>query len=104
MSELTRHGSTVFTSMPSQRWKLEKKYTSVAAKNIEELRAKYEVMGNVWLLAQLRQPGRSVFSDLEPTTFQKCPEATSRQAGFQPAQRSPGQVALTTELGALLVL
>ena len=72
VSELTRHGSTVFTSMPSQRWKLEKKYTSVAAKNIEELRAKYEVMGNVWLLAQLRQPGRSVFSDLEPTTFQKC--------------------------------
>ena len=48
-----------------------KRYSSVAPKNIEELRAKYEVMSNMWLLAQLRQPGRSVFADLEPTTFQK---------------------------------
>ena len=43
----------------------------MAPKNFEELRAKYEVMGNMWLLAQLRQPGRSVFTDLEPSTFQK---------------------------------
>ena len=42
-----------------------KRYSSVAPKNIEELRAKYEVMSNMWLLAQLRQPGRSVFADLE---------------------------------------
>ena len=48
-----------------------KRYSSVAPKNFEELRLKYEVMGNMWLLAQLRQPGRSVFADLEPNTFQK---------------------------------
>ena len=45
-----------------------KRYSSVAPKNFEELRLKYEVMGNMWLLAQLRQPG---FADLEPNTFQK---------------------------------
>ena len=39
--------------------------------NIEELRSKYEVMSNMWLLAQLRQPGRPLFSDLQPTTFQR---------------------------------
>ena len=45
-----------------------KKCSIIVAKNIEELRTKYEVMGHMWLLAQLRQPARSVFSDLEPTT------------------------------------
>ena len=43
---------------------------SVAPRSLE-LRAKYDVMGNMSLLAQLHQPGRSVFADLEPSTFQK---------------------------------
>ena len=48
-----------------------RRYFGSAPKNTEELRAKYEVMSNMWLLAQLRQPGRSLFSDLQPTTFQR---------------------------------
>ena len=48
-----------------------RRYTGTAPKNSEELRAKYEVMSNMWLLAQLRQPGRSLFSDLQPTTFSR---------------------------------
>ena len=48
-----------------------RRYTGTAPKNTEELRAKYEVMSNMWLLAQLRQPGRSLFSDLQPTTFSR---------------------------------
>ena len=47
------------------------RYTGTAPKNTEELRPKYEVMSNMWLLAQLRQPGRSLFSDLQPTTFSR---------------------------------
>ena len=61
-----------FTSISAQlTLQTRKRYSSVAPKNFKELRAKNEVMANMWLLAQLRQPGRSVFSDLEPTTFQK---------------------------------
>ena len=48
-----------------------RRYVGTAPRNIEELRSKYEVMSNMWLLAQLRQPGRSLFSDLQPTTFQR---------------------------------
>ena len=48
-----------------------RRYTGAAPKNTVELRAKYEVMSNMWLLAQLRQPGRSLFSDLQPTTFSR---------------------------------
>ena len=35
----------------------------------EQLRAKYTVLQNMWLLAQLRQPGRSIFRDLTRRTF-----------------------------------
>ena len=37
--------------------------------NQEQLRAKYTVLQNMWLLAQLRQPGRSIFKDLTKSTF-----------------------------------
>ena len=48
-----------------------RRYTGTAPKNTEELRAKYKVMSNMWLLAQLRQPGRSLLSDLQRTTFSR---------------------------------
>ena len=37
--------------------------------NPEELRQKYKVMTHCWLLAQMRQPGRHLYSDLTRTTF-----------------------------------
>ena len=40
-----------------------RRYVGTAPRNIEELRSKYEVMSNMWLLAQLRQPGRSLRMD-----------------------------------------
>ena len=46
-----------------------RKYTSSNPKDIEELRAKYDVMSNLWLLAQMRQPGRVLYADLSPNTF-----------------------------------
>ena len=33
-------------------------------RDIEQLRANFSVMENMWLLAQLRQPGRAIFGDL----------------------------------------
>ena len=60
-----QYGMHLNAQLTLQTWK---KYSNVAPKNIEELRAKHQVM---WLLAQFRQPGLSVFSDLEPTSFQK---------------------------------
>ena len=89
--------------MPSPHCKPGKS-TPVLPARTEEFRAKYEVMGYMWPLAQLRQPGRTVFSDLERSTFQKFLKQLPRQAGFQFTQRNPRYPALTTVLGALLVL
>ena len=46
-----------------------RRYTSTEPKDIEELRAKYDLLSNCWLLGQQRQPGRSIYADLSPTTF-----------------------------------
>ena len=45
-----------------------RKYISSAPTSTAELRDKYAIMGNMWLLAQLRQPGRHLCSDLTPHT------------------------------------
>ena len=37
--------------------------------DLESLRTKYRVMTNLWLLAQLRQPGRQLYADLTKDTF-----------------------------------
>ena len=37
--------------------------------NFEELRIKYKVMSHMWLLSQMRQPGRHLVADLTDRTF-----------------------------------
>ena len=46
-----------------------KKYMSTMPTNTESLRTKYRIMTNLWLLAQLRQPGRPLYADLTKDTF-----------------------------------
>ena len=46
-----------------------RKYTSSNPKDVEQLRAKYDVMSNLWLLAQTRQRERALCADLSPLTF-----------------------------------
>ena len=46
-----------------------RRFSSVEAANQEQLRAKFTVLQNMWLSAQLRQPGRSIFRDLTRSTF-----------------------------------
>ena len=61
-----QYGMRLDGKLTLQTWR---KSTSVEAANHEQLRAKYTVLQNMWLLAQLRQPGRSIFRDLTKTTF-----------------------------------
>ena len=46
-----------------------RRYSSTMPKNIEELRQKYDVLSNGWLLGQQRQPGRALYSDVDSSTF-----------------------------------
>ena len=46
-----------------------KRYISRIPTDPESLRTKYRVMTNLWLLAQLRQPGRQLYADLAKDTF-----------------------------------
>ena len=46
-----------------------KRYISRMPTDPESLRTKYRVMTNLWLLAQLRQPGRQLHADLSKDTF-----------------------------------
>ena len=62
---LSTHSMTVAT----RRW-----YPSSMPRNTEELRATYQVMSNMWLLSQMRQPGRHLFIDFDDTTWPKLHE------------------------------
>ena len=41
-----------------------RRYIASMPANFEELRIKYKVMSHMWLLSQMRQPGRHLFADL----------------------------------------
>ena len=41
----------------------------VDAQTVEQLRTKYQVLSNMWLLAKLRQPGRTLCRDLDERTW-----------------------------------
>ena len=53
-----------------------RRYSSTLPKNLEELRQKYDVLSNCWLLGQQRQPGRALYSDVDSSTFPAHPERT----------------------------
>ena len=46
-----------------------RRYIASMPANFEELRIKYKVMSHMWLLSQMRQPGRHLFADLTDRTF-----------------------------------
>ena len=76
-----------------------RRYTGTGPKNTEELRAKYVVMSNMWRLAQLRQPGRSLLADDVPAN----PEAAAGQRGFRSQERALRKVPHGALLGTLYV-
>ena len=46
-----------------------RRHLSSEATDEKGLRLKYAIMSNLWLLAQMRQPGRSIYQDLNRCTF-----------------------------------
>ena len=46
-----------------------RRYMSSMPVSVEDLRTKYAIMSNMWLLGQMRQPGRSLYADLTKETF-----------------------------------
>ena len=69
-----------------------RKFTSVEPTNQEQLRAKYTVLQNMWLLAQLRQPGRSIFKDLTRSTFDDHLRILLNRKNFNNRKEVDGQL------------
>ena len=46
-----------------------RRHVSTEPTDEKGLRMKYAVMTNLWLLAQMRQPGRTIYQDLDRCTF-----------------------------------
>ena len=57
------------TSNAALKIQTRRRYNSTLPKDLEELRAKNDVLSNCWLLGQQREPGRALYSDVDTTTF-----------------------------------
>ena len=69
-----------------------RRFTSMEPRDIEQLRAKYTEMENFWLLAQMRQPGRSIYSDLTPSTFSNFLKTLLNKRNFNFKKEVDGQL------------
>ena len=54
-----------------------RRFPSTEPRDIEQLRAKYTVMENLWLLKQMRQPGRSIYREISEDPLERT--STSRK-------------------------
>ena len=59
-----------------------RRFISSMPGTIEELRNKYQVMTHMWLLAQMRQPTRPIYSDLKESTFTKLLDELLSEKNF----------------------
>ena len=50
---------------PSRSIQTQRRFMAQMATNVEELRSKYKIMANMFLLAKMRQPSRHLYKDLE---------------------------------------
>ena len=67
-----------------------KRYIAKVPSSIEELRLKYAIMSNMWLLSKLRSPGRPLFSDLDEHTWPKFLEILLSDDNFLCERRIHG--------------
>ena len=67
------------------------KYLSRVPTDPESLRTKYRVMTNLWLLAQLRQPGRQLYADLSKDTFNDFLEELLSTHNFRMKRQIEGE-------------
>ena len=68
-----------------------RRYTSSLPKNLEELRQKYDVLSNCWLLGQQRQPGRALYSDVDSSTFPRILKELLSKKNFALKKELEGQ-------------
>ena len=68
-----------------------RRYTSSLPKNLEELRQKYDVLSNCWLLGQQRQPGRALYSDVDSNTFPRILKELLGKKNFSLKKELEGQ-------------
>ena len=78
----------------------------VSSEPVDEktLREKYYVMTNMWLLAQMRQPGRSICKDLDRNTFMDFLETLLDRRNFNLHKEVNGSALLVTEVVRLHVV
>ena len=67
-----------------------RRFISSMPATIEELRNKYQVMTHMWLLAQMRQPTRLIYSDLKESTFTKLVDELLSEKNFLPEREIAG--------------
>ena len=68
-----------------------RRYMSHMPSSTEELRQKYKVMTHMWLLAQMRQPTRPLYSDLTKDTFNGLLEELLSTRNFLLERQVAGQ-------------
>ena len=61
-------------------------------RDIEQIRAKFTVTENMWLLAQLLQPGRAIYSDLTASTITNILKVLLSNRNFNLKKEVDGQV------------
>ena len=59
-----------------------RRFLSSNPDSLGTLRTTYKIMGNLWLLAQMRQLGRKMYQDLTTATFNKHLEILPRSDNF----------------------
>ena len=67
--------------------------------DVEQLRAKYTALKNMWLLEQLRQPGKAMFKDLTRGTVENFLKIPPEQTQLHLQERSRREA-----LGATLLV
>ena len=67
-----------------------RRFVSTAPTNTEELRTKYKIMTNMWLFAQMREPGRKLYEDLDKHTFMDFAEELISEKNFLLERRING--------------
>ena len=77
---------------------------STEPSNEKDLRDKYAILTNMWLLGQMKQPGRSICHDFDGLTFYRLPRETPRQAELQPSQGGQWRVTVCSQVDRLSVV
>ena len=91
--EPSRHlGINLNTSLMIQT---RRRYLSAMPQNTEQLRTKYRIMSNMWLLAQVRQPGRRLYEEFNDRTWSDLLDELLSEDMFQLEQEVAGEKMIT---------